>query len=212
MIGAVAEFMRTTVEATIGDDTTTVITARGGLRIDATSDTRVVRFSLANGLACTALCLTESRARLSGSATLREIGCDDGALRDADRAALMFDLGIASPYFDFCIRTADPAAARVLRTMAGRPLFGDSRGLLAEIAAMQPHRIAVSQLGRIEVYQPIADAGGATPDGPHTHLLPELLAARLSFDPDEPIPAGWIPCAHMYLGALPAHDHGAATT
>jgi hypothetical protein len=50
MVGAVAEFMRAPVERTDGDDLTSVVTTRGGLRIEATSDTRVVRFSLASDL------------------------------------------------------------------------------------------------------------------------------------------------------------------
>jgi hypothetical protein len=116
---------------------------------------------------------------------------------------------VRSPFFDFCIRTSDPVAVRRLREKVGTPLFGDGCVLLAEIAAMQPHRIARSRLGRIEVYQSIANAGGTTPDGPHTHLLPDMLADRLNFGKDEPIPDGWTPCAHLYVGQLPAHGPGA---
>ena len=206
MVGAVAEFMRTPAENAEGNDSTCVVTARGGLRIEATSDTRVVRFTLPSALACIALCLPEARARLNGRAVLSEIGRDDGALRSPDRDALLFDLGVRSPFFDFCIRTADPVAVRRLRERVGTSLFGDGRDLLTEIAAMQPHRIACSRLGRVEIYQPIAAAGGATPDGPHTHLLPDLLGERLTFSNDEPIPHGWIPCAHLYVGQLPAHE------
>jgi hypothetical protein len=166
----------------------------------------VVRFTTASGLACIALCLPDALARLSERAVLTEVGRDDGALRAADRDAFLFDLGVQSPFFEFCVRTADPLALRWLRSRAGTSLFGDGRGVLPEIAALQPHRIVCSRLARIEVYQPIADAGGITPDGPHTHLLPDLLAARLPFARDEPIPAGWIPCAHLYLGQLPAHE------
>jgi hypothetical protein len=206
MVGAVAEFMRTSADRTKGDFASCVVTARGALRIEATPETQVVRFVTASGLECIALCLPEALARLSGRAVLTEIGRDDGALRVADRGAFLFDLGIRSPFFEFCVRTSDPAAAQRLRRLAGTSLFEGGLHLLPEIVALQPHRIVRSRLGRIEVFQPIARAGGETPDGPHTHLLPELLAARLPFAKDEPIPLGWIPCAHLYLGQLPAHQ------
>lgn len=206
IVGAVAEFMRTAADAVESDRASCVVTARGALRIAATPETQVVRFTTASGLACIALCLPEALARLSGRAVLTEVGRDAGALRAADRDAFLFDLGVQSPFFEFCIRTADPAAVRRLRSRAGTSLFGKDRGVLPEIAALQPHRVVRSKLARIEVYQPIADAAGATPDGPHTHLLPELLAASLPYGSDEPIPAGWIPCAHLYLGQLPVHQ------
>lgn len=210
MVGAVAEFMRGPADDAKSDSATSVVTGRGALRIEVTPDTRIVCFTNdASRLGCIALCLPEARARLNGRATLTELGRDADALRHGDRDAYLFDLGICSPFFDFCIRTADAAAARHLSERAGTPLFTDGRALLGEIAAMQPHRIVRSKLARIEVYQPIAAADGTTPDGPHTHLLPELLASRLPYAADEPIPNGWIPCAHLYLGQLPAHGaHG----
>lgn len=206
MVGAVAEFMRTSAEHAGSDYGTCVVTARGALRIEATPETRVARFTTASGLACIALCLPEALARLSGRAVLTGVGRDDGALRPEDRDAFLFDLGVGSPFFDFCIRTADPAAVCRLQQQSGTHLFADGQALLPEIAAMQPQRIVCSRLGRIEVYQSIAPVGGTTPDGPHTHLLPDLLAAGLPFARDEPIPVGWIPCAHLYLGQLPAHE------
>lgn len=206
MVGAVAEFMRTADDDAESDLASCVVTARGALRIETTPDTRVVRFTTGSGLACIALCLPEAHARLSGRAVLTEVGRDEAALRDADRDAFLFDLGVQSPFFEFCVRSADPVAVQRLRSRVGTSLFGNGVGLLPEIAALQPHRIVRSKLARIEVYQPIANAGGTTPDGPHTHLLPELLADRLPYGKDEPIPRGWIPCAHLYVGQLPAHD------
>jgi hypothetical protein len=210
MVGAVAEFMRAPADDAQSDSATSVVTGRGALRVEATPETRLVRFTSA-GLRCIALCLPEARARLSGRSTLTELGRDEGALRGGDRNAILFDLGICSPFFDFCIRTADAAAVRHLRKRAGTPLFTAGLALLGEIAAMQPHRIVSSRLARIEVYQQIAAAGATTPDGPHTHLLPQLLANGLAHAVDEPIPHGWIPCAQLYLGQLPGHvDHGSS--
>ena len=208
MVGAIAEFMRAPADPAECDCATSIVTARGALRVETTPETLVVSFTDA-GLRCIALCLPEARARLNGRAALTELGRDQGALRGEDREAVLFDIGICSPFFDFCIRTADAAAVRHLRERTGTPLFTGGLALLGEIAAMQPHRIVCSRLARIEVYQPIAAAGGTTPHGPHTHLLPQLLAKGHAYAADEPIPRGWIPCAHLYLGQLPDHgEHG----
>jgi len=115
MVGAIAEFMRATAEHAGGEHATCVVTGRGAIRIEATPDTQVVRFTTGRGLGCIALCLPAARARLNGRAVLTAVGRDDGAVRPEDRAAFLFDLGVGSPYFDFCIRTGDPAAVRRLQ-------------------------------------------------------------------------------------------------
>jgi len=66
------------------------------------------------------------------------------------------------------------------------------------ILAANPHRVFVSCLGRIEVYQPIPPPGGKSPNGPHTHVLPKLLAHGRTHAATEPLPDGWVPCAHLY--------------
>ncbi|MGC2223861.1 MAG: hypothetical protein WA624_16705 [Methylocella sp.] len=38
----------------------------------------------------------------------------------------------------------------------------------------------------------------ASPTGPHTHVLPKLLAHGRTHAATEPLPDGWIPCAHCY--------------
>ncbi len=45
---------------------------------------------------------------------------------------------------------------------------------MAMILAANPHRVFLSRLGRIEVYQPIPPPSGKSPQGPHTHVLPQL--------------------------------------
>jgi len=97
-------------------------------------------------------------------------------LRAADRDAVLFDLGIGRRELRACIRVADAGALGVLRELAGRALFDRDAAALARIAALDPVRVFMSALGRIEVYRPIAPPGGTTERGPHTHLLPHLLA------------------------------------
>ena len=69
------------------------------------------------------------------------------------------------------------------------------------IVPASPHRIFIGRLGRIEVFQPIPPPDGKSPDGPHTHVLPKLLRAGRTHSATEPVPEGFVPCAHFY----PAH-------
>jgi hypothetical protein len=66
------------------------------------------------------------------------------------------------------------------------------------ILAANPHRVFISRIGRAEVYQPIPTAGGKSPSGPHTHVLPKLLQHQRTHAATEPIPEGLVPCAHFY--------------
>jgi hypothetical protein len=62
-------------------------------------------------------------------------------------------------------------------------------------------QLCVSHIGRAEVFQPIPPPGARSPDRPHTHVLPKLLARGRTHAATEPLPEGWIPSAHLY----PAH-------
>ena len=77
--------------------------------------------------------------------------------------------------------------------------------LMRILLAANPHRVFVSRIGRAEVFQPIPPPGGRSPDGPHTHVLPKLLAHGRTHAATELLPDGWIPCAHLYP-AHPLHD------
>ena len=56
------------------------------------------------------------------------------------------------------------------------------------IARASPTRILASPVARIEVHQPIPPPGGRSPEGPHTHLLPKLLAQGHARPPGSPLP------------------------
>jgi hypothetical protein len=209
VLGAVAEFFRAQDEAHTTDNATFVVTARGAIRISAIGSMRVAACTAAGGEPSSiALCLPAADCSMHGRSVITEVGPDHRALRDRDRKAILFDLGLGSPYFDFHIRTADPAAIKCLRDGIGFSLFDPHHSLPRAIVAMHPHRVFVSRLGRIEVYQRIAGAGETTPDGPHTHLLPELLKTGRVHAPETPIPSGWIPCVNLYPGHPPQHQSG----
>lgn len=212
--GAIAEFTRDPGEATEierGAAIVSVVTMRGGLRIGACHELRPIaaetltRQSWSQRLA---LCLPRQACAMSRRTVLTEIGPDGQALRAEDRAAVLFDLGLGALQVDACVRTADPRVIDALRAWKGRPLFDPGCGAMSVILAANPHRVFVSRLGRIEVYQPIPPPNGKSPDGPHTHLLPRLLRHNRTHAATEPLPAGWIPCAHFYPPHPMRNAHG----
>jgi hypothetical protein len=135
---------------------------------------------------------------MNGRVVLTEIGPDREALRAKDRHALLFDLGLGALQADFCVRIDDEETAARLREHAGRPVFEPGNPAMGVILHANPHRVFSSRLGRIEVFQPIPPPSGQSPDGPHTHVLPRLLKSGRTHAATEPVPAGWIPCAHLY--------------
>ena len=61
------------------------------------------------------------------------------------------------------------------------------------ILAANPHRVFISRLGRIEVYQPIPPPSGKSPEGPHTHVLPKLLKSGRTHPATDRFPRAGFP-------------------
>jgi hypothetical protein len=200
--GALAEFMRDADEPA-EVDACSVRTARGAIRIDWHERARAFAYEVpsADGRGWRhgiALCLPADDAKAAGRTLLTELGPDARALAAGDRDAVVFDLGLGLAQTDLCVRTADAAMLAALRAHAGERLLAPASGFARELAARSPHRVACTALGRIEVYQPIPPADARTPEGPHTHLLPDLIASGRAHAADVPIPAGWLPCAEIH--------------
>lgn len=147
-----------------------------------------------------ALCLPWRRARRAARNLLTELGPDRGAIRAADRDALLFDMGLGLPHVDACVRSGDARLLESLRAGCGRSLLEHGNPLMPVIKEASPHRVFVSEIGRVEVFQPIARPGArpATPLGPHTHVLPRLLAARRANADDHDAPPYHRACAYLY--------------
>lgn len=204
--GAIAEFHHVA-----GDPPVTLLpgcsalTARGGLRLDALDQMVPVAWEALSprpdrwqqGVA---LCLPAALAPMSRRTALTEIGPDAGALRPEDRGAILFDMGLDQPQVDFCIRTADPDLLALLRAQEGRSVMAQDNPAMPAILKAHPHRVALTRIGRVEVYQKIGgpETGGVSPPGPHTHVLPKLLRARRSHSANTPIPEGLIPVAGFH--------------
>ena len=202
--GAIAEFARDPdepVELALEGDTLSVATARGGVRIDLLPDLKLIAFETTTKNSWShriALCLPAERCAMNRRAVLTELGPDADALRAADRGAVLFDLGIGALQVDVCVRVADPQVAAQLRAHCGAPVLSPGNAAMGIILAASPNRVFISRLGRIEVCQPIPPHDGRSPEGPHTHVLPDLLKHRRTHAATEPIPEGSFPCAHVY--------------
>jgi hypothetical protein len=202
--GAIAEFSRDEDEpAQVGmaADVLSAITERGGIALRLDPHIRPFAsesLTKADWNQRVALCLPEDASAMNRRGALTELGPDVAALREEDRDSILFDLGLGALQADFCVRIDDAVTAADLREYAGRPIFEAGNPVMGIILHANPHRIFISKLGRIEVYQPIPPASGKSPDGPHTHVLPKLLNSGRTHPATEPIPAGWIPCAHLY--------------
>jgi hypothetical protein len=178
-----------------------VATPRGAIRLEPTDGCECIPYKPRSARDernyGVAVCLPEPQARLEQRDVPTELGADGAAIRPQDRAARLFDLGFGTPYATLCVRTDDAGLIARLREGAGRPIL-DNTELFDHLACSSPHRVFVSRLGRIEVYQAIAPRGGQTPEGPHTHLLPRLVKARRTHTANALLPQGLIPCATFY--------------
>ncbi|MEO0618389.1 MAG: hypothetical protein AAFZ01_03825 [Pseudomonadota bacterium] len=149
-----------------------------------------------------ALCLPEERAIAARRKTLTRLGVDTSAITEKDNDALLYDMGLDLQQCDFCVRTDNPELITVLDDNEGRSLFEPDNPAMAAILRHHPHRVVLTPLGRVEVFQKIGgpDTGGKSPPGPHTHVLPNLMRARKTHAANITVPAGLIPCAYLHPG------------
>jgi hypothetical protein len=205
--GAIAEFLRDPDEpVALGDEAGRLlaVTDRGSIGFDDLSQVRLFASETAVGSGWShriALCLPESACAMNRRSVLTELGPDEAALRPQDQAGILFDMGLGTLQVDICIRTGDPELIATLRSVAGRSLFEAGNPAMGSIVAAGPHRVFITRAGRCEVYQPIPPADGKSPEGPHTHVLPQLLRGGRTHAATEPVPEGWVPFAHL----VPAH-------
>lgn len=209
--GAIAEFSRDRdepVRLVQSDDAVSAVTSRGAIAIKPHPASRPFA---SEGITRTgwnqrvALCLPDDDCAMNRRTALTEIGPDRDAPREEHRASILFDLGLGALQADFCVRIGDRNLAARLREHTGRAVFEAGNPTMGMILAANPHRVFISRLGRIEVYQPIPPPSGRSPEGPHTHVLPKLLRSGRTHPATEPIPEGLVPCAHLYP-AHPARD------
>ncbi len=215
VLGAVAEFERSPDEPAQRLPAG-IVTPRGGLALRPDAAARIVAYEACVGRGgpgwshAIALCLPAAAAGAGSTPVLTELGPDHDALRPADRDAVLFDLGLGYHHLRACVRSADAGLVAAIRAHCGQPFASVAGRLAPQLVAASPHRVFVSKLARLEVYQPIPPHDGATPPGPHTHLLPKLMASGRAFSANLPIPPGWLPYQEIHpRAALHGADDGA---
>ncbi|MEM6678685.1 MAG: hypothetical protein AAF675_12520 [Pseudomonadota bacterium] len=206
--GAIAEFHQDAGEPTVVAGSLERATARGAIRIERTEGVEAVAWeSLSKNprrwQQGVALCVPIGEGERARRRTLTELGPDEAAIRPADRGAIVFDMGLGQRNIDFCVRSSDPDLVAVLRSACGRALSEPGNPAMGAILAAHPHRIALSALGRCEVYQMIGGpaTGGKSPEGPHTHVLPQLMKAGRTHSANTPIPNGLMPAMSLHPGS-----------
>lgn len=205
--GAVAEFHRDPGEEVALSTSPGIAAAtnRGAVRINVTPELRPVAYeTVSKGMTWgqgVALCLPTATARMGGRTTVTELGPDGDAVREQDRGAILFDLGLGGRLVETCVRTTDPETITLLRSIEGKTLFTEGHAFLHRLPALSPHRVFRCRLGRVEVYQPVPPADGKSPEGPHTHVRANLLALRRHHAATVPVPDGYFAGMTLY----PAH-------
>lgn len=199
--GALAEFLRDgdePVAVTRAPGRAAAVTARGGIEVRLTGDVEPLAWERRAGDSWSqalALCVP---ADGGGRSVITELGPDVDALRAQDRDAVLVDLGVGAPHLAACVRTSDAALLASLREVEGRPL-AEAGAVAGLLVAAGPHRVFRTAVARLEVFTPIPPPDGTSPDGPHTHLLPRLLAHGRTHAATDPIPPGRAPGATLHL-------------
>lgn len=178
--GAIGEFQYDMDEPDLSVDleALSATTTRGALYIGSLTD--AVMFALIDDSGRTreiAFCSPHEGARRT---TIHEL--DD----------TIFDLGIGAPHIDMMVRLrpGDAATRTAMLSGVGRPLLAPGNPAGGAIAQASPTRIFASALARLEVHQPIPPPGARSPEGPHSHLLPEYLQEGRVHAPGSPLPTG----------------------
>jgi hypothetical protein len=197
--GAVAEFITrnaTLPEIEIGDGSLTLRTSGGTLQLRPPPGTRMFEFVDATGSSERhMLALHRSRLRAVPASGVTELGADEEAIGSAQRTERLFDLGVTRSTIRFCVRTGDASLIAALRRANGLDAFNPAIRLVPALLASSPDRVVISPIGRIEVFGPIVRSD---PGGPHTHLLPQLLALGNELKPGLALPEGYVAGASIF--------------
>jgi predicted Fe-S protein YdhL (DUF1289 family) len=202
--GAVAEFRiedGEPGEVEIRGGTITARTDRGAFRLTVDGSVRALALYEAPGaltLRAVILVLPRIRAGIPRAAGLEPLGADRTAIRPDEQDHSLYDLGLSRGTTRFCVRAGQPDLIAALDGVAGRPWQDAMRSVGDKIRQANPVRVVETALGRIEVRTPIPSQGNLSPSGPHTHLLPDLLALGHEVAPDVELPKAYAAGAIFY--------------
>ena len=207
--GALAEFVVVDGRAEVrrAGRTVEALSAGGGLRLsvsDATSAFAHTAPHRAAGVGTVYLAVPR-RSLPPPAAGVAVAGPDRAALRPQDADDVLVDLAVGHAAAAFCVRTGDATLGARLSAVEGVTWREALARVGPAVVAASPHRLVTTALGRVEVWTAIPPEDGASPEGPHTHLLPALLSTGRELPPGRDLPADLAPAAafHPPPGWLP---------
>ncbi|MEM1277310.1 MAG: DUF1289 domain-containing protein [Pseudomonadota bacterium] len=208
VVGAVAEFKAppdTPVDVTVQGDHVIARTRNGALRMLINEEVRALAFDPPDQGAHPRILLAakRERGRLPVSRGVADLGEDRESLLP-DRGNALFDLGLCRKEARFCVRVAEGAAKEALQRASGLPIAEGLSQIGAALLAESPTRIVETALGRIEVQGQIPGPNARSPDGSHTHLLPDHLETGRALPVGMDLPRAYLPGAIFWRTALPS--------
>jgi len=202
VVGAVAEFVPAageTIELHAVGSTLRAKTRNGALSMRIDDDVRALTCDPPglNTPPRVILAVKRARGRLRVAHGVQDLGEDVGALLP-DVGTQLFDLGLGRKDARFCVRVAPGPSRAVLDKAAGVPFAQALPRIAGPLVAESPTRVVESALGRIEVQGQIPPPDARSPDGPHTHLMPDHLASGRALPLGMDLPRAYVPGAIFY--------------
>ena len=202
VVGGVAEFAAKPgqpIDVSIVGDCLVAKTDAGAMRMVINDDVRALTFDPPDREreARIVLAVKRERGRLPVASGVADLGPDTDALVQ-ERNANLYDLGLGRKEGRFCVRLGEGAAREALNGSKGL-MFPHALPMIAgTLVAESPTRVVESALGRIEVQGKIPPPDAKSPDGPHTHLLPDHLETGRALPVGMDLPRAYLPGAIFY--------------
>ncbi|MEO0938849.1 MAG: DUF1289 domain-containing protein [Pseudomonadota bacterium] len=201
VVGAVAEMTAATgedVDVELEGDDVTARTRNGAIRMTINDDVRALTFDPpAIGAPRIMLAVKRERGRLPDKDVVTDLGEDTGALLGGD-GSRQFDFGLGRKEARFTVRVGDTPVREALQSSCGVTFADAMPKVGGAVLADSPTRVIETALGRVEVQGQIPPPGGVSPDGPHTHLLPDHLATGRATPVGMDLPRAYLPGAIFY--------------
>ena len=192
--GAVAEVLRDPDEPFRADRSgpvLTLATGRAALRLEAAPWMTAFEIARPERPPLIAFAVPIGRTMPAGPAALTDLGPDSGGLLPRDAGGRRFDMGLGRRSARFTIRCSDTLASAIA-PHGGTPWPGCLGRIGRAVLGESPVRVIEAPCVRAEVDAVIPPPGGASPDGPHTHLMPDHIAQGFDTPPTVPLPKGYV--------------------
>lgn len=146
--------------------------------------------------------LPKERLCLPVARTFTVLGRDSDAIDVKHFGLILFDFGLGRRFSRFCVRVGGELAYQ-LQSVTGQPWSSVLAEFGKAISHESPVRVVESELVRIEVHTPIPAPGGKSPEGAHTHFLPQYFLTGDEIPPALALPDSAAPVATFYPGKPP---------